>query len=165
MKTIDLTAKITGLTKSEPDEQGFVNFDHTEFRHAMDWWVGILYMAIKDQASSLHFHAWPTSGVANEGLRYVVDWTHYELIPPPFEMAGEMVEAARELLGTPIRSRFERLFGLNTSGRFRLASKTVVTEWAGVCWKCDSAMGVDLFRLSPGVSKKRQPLAEATAIS
>jgi hypothetical protein len=113
--------------------------------HALLIWRRVLAVAVRDRASSVHYHPWH-----GQPLTYIVACKRYEMVPPPdwhrrtlVLAAGAMVAQtwvgawSRRFLGWPIRA----------SGLLRLPDKGRVTEWAGIVWSVRGRSGVEWNRV------------------
>jgi hypothetical protein len=121
----------------------------------LDWpehirlWKMLLAMAVRDKATSLHYHPWRSDG----HLSYIVEWQRYELVPPPFNLSRRLALAAGAMMcGNRLTAASRRWVGwpLRASGRLRCASTFGTSDWAGVVWSVGSLIGVEWYRLQPG---------------
>ena len=110
-------------------------------------WGLALLMAVRDRASSVHYHPWRGDGA----LAYVVANTRVEMSPPEPGWAERCVAAARSLL---IQRR--SLLGRILVGQpypkcgslvFGVAERRI--EWEVVCWSSGKRFGVEFFRITP----------------
>jgi hypothetical protein len=103
-------------------------------------WKAVLAMAVRDRASSVHFHPWRP-----DALAYVVGDARHALGQPPSELDGELLAVARELIAPgPDASPADAV------GRVLLRTQQGGAEWVGVCWAAGGTEGADFFRLGPG---------------
>lgn len=107
------------------------------------FWGLVLIMAVRDQATSLHYHPW-----RNVVLTYIVAGTRYELIPPPAEAAPGILAAARALFAPPTWFGRQRL-EVTTCGSFEFDAYDSLTTWDAVVWSSGERAGVELYRVSP----------------
>jgi hypothetical protein len=128
------------------------------------FWGYVLLFAVRDNASSVHYHPWRGDGA----LAYIVANTRIELHPPHPDWARHCVAAARSLLAH--RSLLGRiavatrsflsdcsLLGLILVGRSarRTCGSLVLgvaehrIEWQVVCWSSGGRCGVEFFRITP----------------
>ncbi|MBN9517284.1 hypothetical protein J0H58_02010 [bacterium] len=117
-----------------------------EFSECDRLWRMVLAMAVRDGASSAHYHPWR----ANGPLSYVVAGIRYELIPPPPTLARQLAEAVAALAGgNRLIATLRRWFGRppRASGRVRLIGPDGLTNWAGVVWSAGGALGVEWYRV------------------
>lgn len=106
------------------------------------FWAYVLLEAIRDNASSVHYHPW----LGDQALSRLVANESCVLTPPPLEWAETIVAAARSLLAP---YRLSMWGGRRTlSGQFKLRFENHSVDWAGVIWCAGSVNGVELFRLS-----------------
>lgn len=89
------------------------------------FWGLVLMLALRDKASSIHYHPWRAEGA----LSYVVDNVRYEMVPPPAEFASECVDAAFSLFVPPV-PWYQRWF---RGPRQRTVSSTIRVEMAADC--------------------------------
>jgi hypothetical protein len=134
---------------SSPDEPMLVYFpdDPVELPAAFQkLWGMVLLMAVRDRATSVHYHPWRTDG----RLTYVVEgWQRYELIPPSDEHAEVMIGTARAVF-TPT-GLLARLFGhrRTSCGTVRLEVGGNPIVWDAVVWSNGERSGVELIRVTP----------------
>jgi hypothetical protein len=118
-------------------------------RVTYDWtWGPVLAMAVKDRASSVHYHPWRTDRMADFVLSYVILGTRYGLLRPPPEAAGRLLAEARGLI---CPGRLRRLAaGRTVVGRVRLVGAGGTWEdWCGVCWSGGGLAGVEWNWVGP----------------
>jgi hypothetical protein len=103
-------------------------------------WGLVLLLAIRDGATSIHYHPWRADG----GLAYVVANVRYAMVPPPADLAEPMVAVARSVFAG--------------GGRSGPACSTMEVDvwgnvylWDAVVWSSAARAGVDLFRIAPAV--------------
>ena len=118
----------------------------------------VLALALKDNASSVHYRLWRglwrgvTTG--ENVLTYVVGGVRYEMVPPPLEIAGALFAVARTLLVPRglwggLRRLLGRMVG-GCSGQFSLLNANGNrSEWCGVVWSAENTAGLDLYRFYP----------------
>src|SRR5262245_2116396 len=94
-------------------------------------WAAVLSMALRDGASSIHYHPWNGDAV----LSYIVDGTRYILVHPSNDLAENFLTVAREWI-TPHRSLLRPMAGPPTTCAGRIVIKTdrQCSEWLVVCW-------------------------------
>ena len=111
-------------------------------------WCMVLLMAIRDHASSVHFHSWR----GNAALTYIISNTRFQLLSPPSDQAEWCVSAARSLLQRP---GFLRWFlggqQTPTCGTLVLRVSEHEIKWQVVTWSSGGRCGVEFFRLTPSV--------------
>ena len=112
-------------------------------------WGMLLLMAVRDNASSLHYHPWRGDGA----LAYVVRNVRQEMRPPSPDSAERCIAAARSLMVRG-RNRIRRIL----SGRWNPACESLILgiggheiEWEVVCWSSGGRIGVEFFRVAPPV--------------
>jgi hypothetical protein len=126
------------------------------------FWSMILLLAIRDNATSVHYHPWREDGV----LAYIVANVRHELSPPPDELSEAVVTMARSLFTEPVQGGLlARLGGLLA----RLGGRTVsglscgavefdvggnMLLWDAVVWSSGERAGVELFRVAPPVTEQ-----------
>ena len=111
-------------------------------------WELLLALAVRDGASSVHYHPWRADG----HLSYVVAGARYAMVPPPPELARRVALAAGALAcGTRLGAACRRWLGrpVRASGVVRLEGPAGPSEWAGVVWSAGSRVGVEWYRLDP----------------
>jgi hypothetical protein len=119
-------------------------------------WRMILAMAVRDGASSVHYHPWrPPDG----HMCYLISGVRHQLVPPPPAHAYRVAAAAGALMcGSWLGAVSRRWLGwpLRTSGRVSLTGGLGTSEWAGVVWVVGSLVGVvgplagvEWYRLDP----------------
>jgi hypothetical protein len=109
-------------------------------------WRMVMAMAVRDGASSVHYHPWRADG----RLSYIVSGIRYELVPPPPAFAPRLIAGAGALIcGSWLGAASRRWFGrpLRAEGRVRLVSGLAASDWAGVVWSIGSHAGVEWYRL------------------
>jgi hypothetical protein len=111
-------------------------------------WGLVLLMAIRDRATSVHYHPWR----GDSSLAEIVDNIRYEMVPPPPECAEELMSAARSIFLPTNTGFFARLLG---RGPARTACATVSLDvggvpilWDVVCWFSGERGGLDFFRVT-----------------
>ncbi|MFO0822236.1 MAG: hypothetical protein U0792_03820 [Gemmataceae bacterium] len=105
-------------------------------------WAMLILMAIRDKASSLHYHPWRKDGV----LAYVVENTRYEMVPPPAKLAQACFEVARLMFMPPDQQQFwERSAEHAACSAVRMEFEGWASLWDAVCWSSGERVGVDLF--------------------
>ncbi|MFO0953780.1 MAG: hypothetical protein U0835_22015 [Isosphaeraceae bacterium] len=114
------------------------------------FWCMVLLMAVRDHASSVHYHPWRDDG----GLAYIVGENRLVLEPPPYRLAGPLLAVARSLLtgtgwvGSPSRHGW-------FEGAGAVCSSVVLDihgdrfPWDAVLWSSGERSGVELFRAAP----------------
>ncbi len=107
------------------------------------FWGLVLMMAVRDRATSLHYHPW-RAGV----VTYVTDFTLYELVPPPEAMAGALLDSARALFAPPSLLGRLRRRGV-ACGSFEFDAYDSLTVWDAVVWSSGPRGGVELYRVVP----------------
>ncbi len=119
----------------------------TDADPARKLWGYVLLMAVRDKASSVHYHPWRGDGA----LAYVVANTRVEMRPPHPSAAERCVAAARSLLGHRCG-----LLGRILVGQLNLACGSLILgvaehriEWEVVCWWSGGRFGVEFFRITP----------------
>ena len=118
-------------------------------------WAFLLLMAIRDKASSVHYHPWRADGP----LSYIVDNVRHTLEPPHAEHAEMVVAAARSLIA-PHRWLFaDRRTTLG--GSFALQFEGISVEWDVVCWSSGTRMGAEFFRVVPSTEASHAEPAAA----
>ena len=108
-------------------------------------WNLVLEMAIRDRASSIHYHPWNVGSLA-----YVVDDKRYEMVPPPADISRTFVLAAGSMLAKTRAEVWSRRFlgwPIRASGLLRFPCDGRVTEWFGIVWKVHSFTGVEWNRV------------------
>ena len=111
-------------------------------------WRMVLAMAVRDGASSVHYHPWRADG----HLSYLVAGVRYEMVPPHPELAHRVAAAAGALVcGSRLGAMSRRWLGWpsRAGGRVRLTGQSGESEWAGVVWAVGPLAGVEWFRLDP----------------
>ena len=64
----------------------------------------LLLLSLKDRATELRFEGQETDlGEPGVRLSYVVNGEVYDLVPPPFEIAIEVIQEIKELAGLPVQ--------------------------------------------------------------
>lgn len=126
----------------------------------LDWdsscriWRMILAMAVRDAATAVQYHPWRPDG----HLAYVRAGVRHSLVPPPPELARQVMAAAGSLIcGTWFGRVSWRLFRcpLRASGRVMLAGEYGLSEWAGVVWSAGPAFGADWYLLDEMAASSR----------
>jgi hypothetical protein len=128
-------------------------------------WFMILLLALRDHATSVHYHPWREDG----GLAYVVDGVRYPLdTPPSEESAGAVLAAAWSLFtepgwlardrrgtGSGWLARLRRRAGAGAAcATFGMDLGFDVFLWDAVVWSSGERSGVELFRVAPGVAPR-----------
>ncbi|VTR92004.1 unnamed protein product [Gemmata massiliana] len=114
------------------------------------FWIYVLLMAVRDNATSVHCHSEPASGLA--AVYYVVKDVRYEFIPPPPGYATALLAVARALFAPP-----RRRFALFNRRKPDVTTASTVTidlggnsiVWDAVCWSVGVRAGVELYRTEP----------------
>jgi hypothetical protein len=128
-----------------------IEFDEEKYSSERFWRL-VLTIAVRDSASSLHYHPWRNNSptFVSHSMTYVVNGIVYGLVPPPLSAEKLLIEAARKLLA-PGRFRFMRrlLTGSPsiTSGHLLAETSCGTSKWFGACWGANGFAGVDLYRL------------------
>ena len=120
-------------------------------------WRMVLAMAVRDGASSVHYHPWRADG----HLSYVVAGVRHALVPPPPELAHRVAAAAGALAcGSRLGAAARRWLGWphRAAGRIRLIGVSGESVWAGVVWSAGSLIGVEWYRLDHA-STRAEPVA------
>ena len=123
----------------------------------------VLALAIKDNASSVHYHIWRDDAMGEGTLYYVIGGVCYEMVPPPLEIVGALFAAGRRLLASrglwgSLRRLLGRALG-SCSGQFSLLDTDGRgSEWCGAVWSAGKTAGLDFYRYDPPV-----PLVGANA--
>jgi formylglycine-generating enzyme required for sulfatase activity len=119
-------------------------------------WGMILLLAIRDHATSVHYHPWREDG----GLAYVVANVRHVLEPPPAELSGAVIAAARSLFAPAARGGL--LARLGWCRRAEPACSSVeldvwgnVLVWDAIVWSSGERAGVELFRVAPAVPEPK----------
>jgi hypothetical protein len=119
----------------------------TDADPARKLWGLLLLMAVRDGASSVHYHPWRGDGA----LAYIIANIRIVLRPPPDLWAEYCVAVARSLLG-----RRRSLLGRMLIGQPNPACGSLVLgveehriEWEVVCWSSGGRLGVEFFRTTP----------------
>ena len=126
------------------------------------FWGMVFLMAVRDNATSVHYHPWRGDGA----LAYIVDDVRFEMHPPPVEWAGHLVKTARYLAVRPqsIVTRILSGRGDPTCGKLTLCVDEHEIEWQVVCWWSGARIGVEFIRISPPVDAVADvPVAERGA--
>lgn len=113
-------------------------------------WGHVLLMAIRDGASSVHYHPWRS----DEPLSYVIANVRHPLDPPPAEWCEWVVSAAWSVFA-PRLSLLDRLIARwrgAACGGFTLWLEDCGVEWVGICWSSGKLIGADFFQVVPPVS-------------
>lgn len=159
MHVVDL-AELSGFSDPAAAERGHT--DDIEFddpRAFPRTWGMLLLLAVRDRAASVHYHPWREYG----SLAYIVDNVRYEMVPPPFELAGRMIDTARAIFipAAPGGGWFRR------SGPPGPACAAVELDlwgnrylWDAVIWSSGPRAGVELFRIAPPVPLAPPPDGE-----
>jgi hypothetical protein len=121
-------------------------------------WGAVLTMAVRDRATSVHYHPWRTDG----RLTYVIEGRQrYEFIPPPEVHAVTIIEGARSLFTAPPARGLLSLFvqrapepAVCSSFTFEVGGWSVV--WDAVCWSNGERASVELIRVTP-LEQPRDP--------
>ena len=115
-------------------------------------WGLVLLLAIRDAATSVHYHPWREDG----GLAFVVANVRYAMVPPPADLAEPMVAVARSLFTAADRGGLFPRLGLG--GRSGPVCSTMELDvwgnvyfWDAVVWSSGPRAGVELFRIAPVV--------------
>lgn len=101
-------------------------------------WAMVLLMAIRDYASSLHYHPWRPHG----GLSYIVDDVRHEIMPPPDRYAGDLLAIGRSMF-----------LGLDAENDVSTACDTMVLrfrsgwnlKWDVIWWSTGYRAGLELY--------------------
>ena len=110
----------------------------------------VLAMAVRDQATSVHFHSHRIGSTTDVVLTYVVGGGRYELVAPPTEIAGELFAAGCVMLAPRgwwgcLRRLVARAVG-GCSGQFRVVDADGhSSEWYGVVWSAGPIAGLEFF--------------------
>lgn len=117
-------------------------------------WCMVLLIAIRDHATSIHYHPWREDG----GLAYVVGGVRCALESPPANLAGSFLAVARSLFSEPITNglpdRLRWSSGADAAcASFKLDVRGDVFLWDAVVWSSGERSGVELFRVSPFVAQ------------
>lgn len=142
MHVVDLAA-ICGVSDAAAFEQGqVVVVEFEDVTAVRKLWGMVLLMAVRDRATSVHYHPWREYGA----LSYVVDYVWYRLVPPACEFAGRIIEVARELF-TPAGGWFRRSGPACAAVELDVWGNRYV--WDAVVWSSGPRAGVELFRVTP----------------
>jgi hypothetical protein len=114
----------------------------------------VLALALKDNASSVHYRFWRRETTGESVLTYVVGGVRYEMVPPPLEIAGPLFDVARTLLvPRGLWGNLRRLLGRivgGCSGQFSLLDANGNrSEWCGTVWSAENTAGLELYRYYP----------------
>ncbi len=112
----------------------------------MIMWQTLLEYAVKERASSVHYHPW-----RDNSLGWIVDGTRQELLPFSTHRSRILIKTAGAML---TRSRAElwsrRFLGwpIRATGLLRyLSDDGLMTEWVGIVWSVGSLKGVEWIRV------------------
>ncbi len=132
-------------------ESGLVEFeDHVTWNNSYLMWRLVLAMAMRDGASSVHYHPWRSDG----HMSYIVAGTRYEILEPPPKFAAMLAEVAESLASASWFGRIARGWRGRThltAGKVRLNAVTGESDWAVVVWTIDAQCGVEWYRLDPTI--------------
>ena len=94
MAVVVRVEELIGFRDSQPasDDDMFVELTDDPAVLGKMWGM-ILLLAIRDHATSVHYHPWREDG----GLAYVVANVRHVLVPPPAELSGAVIAAARSV--------------------------------------------------------------------
>jgi hypothetical protein len=109
-------------------------------------WRQVLEIAVRDRASSVHYHPWCNGSP----LTYIVAGTRYEIVPPLDYLSRTLVLAAGAMLARTRAGVWSRRFlgwPIRASGLLRLSDNGRVTEWAGIVWAIRGLSGVEWNRV------------------
>lgn len=125
-------------------------------------WGLVLLLAVRDRASSVHYHPWRIDGE----LAYVVGNVRYVMVPPPPSLAGPILDTARSLI-VPRRGFLGRLVRRDRGpvcGSLALDVWGNHYGWEVVIWSSGGRSGAEFFRVSPPVeaSPAKPPAADDT---
>ncbi|WP_088257506.1 hypothetical protein [Fimbriiglobus ruber] len=111
---------------------------------AWQLWVTVIYMGMRDQASSLHYQSW----LGGMGLSYVCANTRYVIAPPPAGLSRWLVEVWLTHLESGWRKWLGRWTGHQaTAGILRVVAGGGSYDWYASCWALPGAAGVDIHRV------------------
>jgi hypothetical protein len=122
----------------------------------------VLALAVKDKASSVHYHIWRGESMGEGVLSYVVGGVLYEMVPPPLEIVGPLFAAARALLAPRgLWGRLRQLLGRaagGCSGQFSLLdADSSRSEWCGAVWSAGTTAGLEFYRFHPPAAQPGEP--------
>ncbi|MGL6075278.1 MAG: hypothetical protein ACRC8S_14060 [Fimbriiglobus sp.] len=107
-------------------------------------WDFIMFIAIRDQASSVHYHPWKTWE-----LSMVVGNDHYEMVPLPPHWARRIALSAAMIMsgkfGRFLRTQFH--WPVQAQGVVRFESLYGSIDFIGSVWNDRRWYGVDWFRV------------------
>lgn len=123
-----------------------------DFQSIRKNWGQAFLVAIRDRASSLHYHPWRTDG----GLAYVVRNVRYPLVPPPAELAAPLLQVAQSFLAPsstakppPPLAPASPPTAVCESVTLEIWEKQFV--WDAVFWSTRERSGVEFYRIAPPV--------------
>jgi hypothetical protein len=147
MATVVRLAELTGIRDSSAATDGDMCVELTDDPAVLGkMWGLVLLLALRDSATSVHYHPWRADG----GLAYVIANVRYAMIPPPTELAGSVVAVARSLFT-----------GSGRGGSGAACSSVELDVWGAafvwdaVVWCSGERTGVELFRVAPPVPEPR----------
>ena len=119
-------------------------------------WGMILLLAIRDHATSVHYHPWREDG----GLACVVANVRHVLEPPPAELSGAVIAAARSVFTPAARGGLLARLGWRRRAEPACSSVELdvwgnVLVWDAIVWSSGERAGVELFRVAPAVPEPK----------
>jgi len=129
---------------------------------AWDRWRLLLWMGLRDNTHSLHWHWWPTA-LYGGNFSYVARGAEYGLVGPESDLAPHLTAAWRQRLISGLRGRLRRRFfpRIPVAGELRTVLRGEAVDWVVTCWSVGTAEGVDIYRMTPLPSV--HPTEEMTA--
>lgn len=158
-KAIDLP----NLPSSEADEYGLIEFPYVgraPIHLLVHFWRLTLSMAMRDDATSVHFYPWR----ADCYFSMIVRGMRMDIVPPPEVELDQFVLAAATMMS---ESRFANClrtwFGwpLRTSGTVRLNYEDRASDWFGTVWSAGGKSGAEWYRLPAEDARRRDRLGSA----
>ena len=162
MAVVVRVEKLIGLCDSPPASDDDMVVELTDDPAVLGkMWGMILLLAVRDNATSVHYHPWREDG----GLAYIVANVRHVLVPPPAELSEAVVAVARSLFTRPRRGGWlsRRAGGGPACGSVELDVYGHMLVWDAVVWSSGVRSGVELFRIAPAVAEQRHAEPAAAA--
>lgn len=136
-------------TATEETEDGLLT-------HFCDW-PTVLAMAVRDGATSVHYHHWKAAEGWDDSLWYMVGWVKYGLIPPTAEARELLLSSGWKLAAQGFWGRLRARMRGSAAGLVKAQSSSGETEWLVSAWGRGKYSGVDFHRLTPVPSQPDLP--------
>lgn len=102
----------------------------------------LLAMAVRDGASSVHYHPWRSG----EELWYVAQGQRFTLLTPDSESCTALLYDAKQLVANGLVARLSAWMSGCAYGQVRLVNETGESQWGVVYWSRGQLAGMEFLR-------------------